>query len=1136
MNRFHRLVWNAACRGWQAVCETARASGKSGPGGAVRRGQAARALLVFAAACTSPLAEAGPQGAQVVLGGGSVEQAGSTTTITQTTQQLAIDWESFNVGAGETVRFVQPNAQSVALNRVLGAEPSNILGRLSANGQVFLLNPNGILFGADARVDVGGLVASTLSMTNADFAAGRFHLQGPDRAGVSNAGRITAAEGGYVVLAAPQVQNTGAITTRLGTTALAAGEHVTLQLQGGSLLGYRIERGALAALVEQAGRISADGGSVLIEARALDALSSAVVNHTGISQARAVQAQEGRIVLMGDLSVGRTTVAGTLDASAPEGGNGGFIETSAAAVKVDDQAVITTRSESGSHGLWLVDPTDFTIAASGGDISGTALSAALANGNVTLDSTLGASAGSGNLYVRDEVRWSANRLTLRAQADVHIYRDLVGTDSARLALELGLATADGAGSDYHLHNASRVHLPEGRNFSIRKGSTGAIREFQVVTRMISSGVPGEVSYQDINNNTAGLYALGGSLFAPFAGQTPLGGLGGTFSGEFHGLGHSINGLRIGASDPGGPTGTYATWGIAMFGTLGAGAVARDFGLVGGLVQFNGVNRSFITGHVGAVAGTNHGLIHKVHSTTQIYGREHRSSGGLVGLNFGTVRQSMWDGWVGETFVTSGDASEWTGSLVGINRGLLEDSFTPKSFSNPVTSVVGTDSSGQTNRVYQMKTGYQVTDNRTTRTLTEAEMTNPDSFAGWDIGSDPDGDSIWRIHPGSAAPVLRDLRRRVVVNDRFTFDGQVQSNGYASGINAGVYAAAVDTSPLGQEVTGAMVIAPAALTVSSADVSREYDGTTNASRAQAVVVGGTLFGSDTLAGGRFSFADADAGSGKTVLVSDVRVSDGNGGANYTLTLVNNTSSTITPAPLEISVQRTRKTYDGSTDASAAWSLSRGRLLGGHTLSGVRFQFDNANAGDGKSLLLDSAVINDGNGGANYTLSLAANSTSSITPAELVVTARDDQRVEGGQPYQGGAGFTTRGLVAGEDDRWLQGAVLYGGTSQGARAPGRYSIAPGGLSSANYSLRFENGELVISALPPVVVVPVDPSLPPPTQPPVSSVSPLPVLPNLPVVPDEMPRDRTQTTTSGSAETIAVLDCGMRLPTVAPGDDCR
>lgn len=1136
MNRIHRLVWNAARCGWQAVCETAAACGKDGLGGAVRRAtRAAGALAVLAVACASPLALAGPQGGQVMLGGGSIAQSGATTTITQTTQQLAIDWESFHVGVGETVRFVQPNAQSVALNRVLGADPSTILGQLSANGQVFLLNPNGILFGSTARVDVGGLVASTLSLSNEDFAAGRMQLQGTgNTAGVSNAGYITTAEGGYVVLAAPQVLNTGEITTRLGATVLAAGEQVTLQLQRGSLLGYRIERGALKALVEQAGRISADGGAVLIEAKALDALSSAVVNHNGITQARTVQAQGGRIVLLGDMAVGRTNVAGTLDASAPEGGDGGFIETSAAVVKVADSAQVTTRSSSGNNGTWLIDPTDFTVAASGGDISGTQLSAMLANSNVELESTRGAQQGTGNLYVRDTVSWSANRLMLRAQGDVHLYSDLVGTGSARLALEFGLATADGAGSDYHLHNASKVTLPEGRSFSIQKGSAGATQAFQVVTRIASNGVPGAVSYREINNDTAGLYALGADLTFSNFDEVPLGGWQAAFTGQFHGLGHSITGLNIEFSEESNPR--TGTWGAGMFDTLGASAVARDFGLIGGARGGVSRYRGDVAGFVGAVAGTNHGLIHKVYATTNLYAREPVAVGGLVGRNTGIVRQSFADPW-GYIRDSGGNAPAF-GSLVGLNTGLVEDSYAHNRLTDS-PPVIGVNSGGQVRRVYAINPGYQVIDNNITRNLDLAAMQSASSFAGWDIGTDADGDSIWRIVEGQSTPLLRDLRRREDIQARVTFNGQTQVQGGISGRNVGVYAAPMDLTPLGVERTGSLVIDPAAITVSSADVTREFDGTTDARRAQAQVISGALFGSDVILGGRFAFADANAGTGKTVLVSNVIVDDGRGGANYLLTLASNTSSTITPAALQLRADPTSKTYDGNTNASATWRLSGGRLYGSDSLGGVQFLFDSADVGTGKALLLGGAVLNDGNGGANYTLTLAGNAAGSIVPAELFVTANNDRRVEGGPPYVGGNGFTTRGWVAGENDGLLQGGVVYGGNSQGAVAVGSYSIVPGGLSSPNYRLLFENGALVISALPIIDTAPV---LPPPQALPVVPALPVqpvqpvqPVLPVLPRLPGAAARAGDQPG-SAAARAIALVECGMRLPVGAPGDDCR
>ncbi|KRC11936.1 hypothetical protein ASE11_00140 [Hydrogenophaga sp. Root209] len=981
MNRTHRLVWNAACCAWQAVSETAAARS---PGGGLQRTvrRQARGLAALALACAGTAALAGPQDGQVTLGSGSVAHGGGTTTITQTSAQLAIDWQSFNVGAGEAVRFVQPSAQSVALNRVLGTEPSHILGRLSANGQVFLLNPNGVLFGTSARVDVGGLVASTLALPNEDFAAGRLQLRGTSTGSVSNAGQITAAEGGYVVLTAPQVHNSGSISTHLGHSVLAAGEHVTLQLQGGGLLGYRIERGALQALVEQAGHISADGGAILIEAQALDALASAVVNHSGISQAFTVQEREGRIVLLGDMAVGRTNVDGTLDASAPEGGHGGFIETSAATVKVADGARITTRSADGANGSWLIDPTDFTVAATGGDISGAALSAALVDGNVVLDSTAGAQEGVGDLFVRDQVSWSANRLTLRAQRDIHLYQDLVGSGSAQLTMAYGLATDTGAGADYHLHNGTRVYLPQGQNLNLQQGRLGTDKAYQVITQ--GAGFVG------INNDLGGHYALGGSISGVTATENVIGG---EFTGQFHGLGHQLMNFRIFA-DGIGANGRDIH--VGVFRGVGAASVLRDFQLINGGVSMN--NAELSSNYFGALAAINNGLIYNVYSNTLVNtSGYYAASGGLVGLNNGTIRQSQVDIDVSQTSTTplnnwlNGDGGP-VGQVAGINAGLIEDSvgssrirtYDRPSQSSVFIGLVGSNT-GTINRTYAILPDNQVYDNNTARTLTDAAMKQAATYAGWSIDSNPDGDSIWRIHEGESIPLLRDFRRRVDMQTQRSFNGQTQTEGRTSGRDAGYYAASIDMTPLGQEVTGGLTITPALLSVSSADVNRVYDGSTDATGATAAIVSGQLFGTDSLSGGSFVFTDRHVGTGKTVNVGGITVDDGQGGANYALTLIDNTTSSISAAPLVLTADPTSKVYEGTTDATTTWHVSSGSLFGTDTLDSAGLSFETRHAGSGKRLLLRDAVLSDGNGGANYTLTLADNAGSTITPAPLVLTA-------------------------------------------------------------------------------------------------------------------------------------------------------
>ncbi len=429
MNRIYRLVWNQALNLWVAVAENAKGRGKGG------RTSRSRVDIASACGCKAVLnvlgaglllagaAHAGPTGGQVVAGNGAISQGASTTTVTQASARMAIDWNTFSTAAGESVNFIQPNAQAIALNRITGSSPSSLLGSLSANGQVFILNPNGVLFGPGAQVDVGGLVASTLSLGNADFMAGKntFTKDAGSTAAVVNQGTLTAASGGYVALLAPEVRNEGVISATSGTVLLAAGNQVTLTLNNGSLLSYSIDQGALNALADNRQLIRADGGQVILSAQALDALSRASVNNSGTIEARTLQHQAGRILLLADMAVGAVTVSGTLDASASGTGDGGVVETSAAHVKVADSAVVTTHAATGQTGTWLIDPADFKIdsLANGGDITGAALGTALNNNNVVYSSTDGAQGTLGDVLINQSVSWSANTgLTLSAQRNI----------------------------------------------------------------------------------------------------------------------------------------------------------------------------------------------------------------------------------------------------------------------------------------------------------------------------------------------------------------------------------------------------------------------------------------------------------------------------------------------------------------------------------------------------------------------------------------------------------------------------------------------------------------------------------------------------------------------------------------------
>ncbi|MBC7858577.1 MAG: filamentous hemagglutinin N-terminal domain-containing protein, partial [Burkholderiaceae bacterium] len=218
MNSIYRSIWNHKSGNFVAVSENTRGAGKqasSGGGGAGAR-FALKALAAGVMLACGATSWAAPQGGTVAAGSATIVSGAGVTTINQSSQKAALNWQSFNIGLGETVRFVQPGSDAVALNRVTGGDASSILGRLSANGKVFLVNPNGILFGRDASVNVGALVASSLNLGDADFMAGRYAFAGEGRGAVVNQGAI-AADGGFVALLGAEVRNDGAISARLGT-------------------------------------------------------------------------------------------------------------------------------------------------------------------------------------------------------------------------------------------------------------------------------------------------------------------------------------------------------------------------------------------------------------------------------------------------------------------------------------------------------------------------------------------------------------------------------------------------------------------------------------------------------------------------------------------------------------------------------------------------------------------------------------------------------------------------------------------------------------------------------------------------------------------------------------------------------
>lgn len=374
------------------------------------------------------LAAALPTDGQVAGGQATIQQSSKSLTVQQATDKAILNWKSFSIAADEAVHFVQPSVNSIALNRVVGLDPSVILGHLQSNGRLFLINPNGILFGASAQVNVGGLLATTLQIRDDDFMAGRYlFAQDPLKGlkSVVNQGTIRVSDHGFVVLAAPGVANEGLIVANLGTALLTSGQKLTVDLMGDGLIHYAVsdkvlgqvtdlDGKPLSSAVSNSGTIQADGGHVILQAKAAGDIFSSVVNQSGIVRARSLQRHGGVVQLVGgEETLAAATVAGALRPSGEASGavlNTGTIDVAAAESNAAQGAVTMVGERVGQFGAINATGAD---GANGGEvvISSTTRTL-LADGSMTNVSGAG-HASAGRLRV-----WSDNETFFNAESTI----------------------------------------------------------------------------------------------------------------------------------------------------------------------------------------------------------------------------------------------------------------------------------------------------------------------------------------------------------------------------------------------------------------------------------------------------------------------------------------------------------------------------------------------------------------------------------------------------------------------------------------------------------------------------------------------------------------------------------------------
>jgi trimeric autotransporter adhesin len=1070
MNHIYRLCWNRSLSQWVPASElahTPRAGGGSRKRGVIGQCGLVLSLLAVSLGMTG-LAHAGtsPMGGQIVSGAGQVQQVGNVTTIKQDSSTLMLNWQSFDVGANQTVDFLQPGSGSIAVNRIFSNTPSEIDGHLNANGQVWLINPNGVLFGQGSQVNVGGLVASTLDVDDSTLGTGTLSFSGSGKGSIVNRGTLTAANGGYIALLGNQVSNQGTITAQLGTVALAGGSAVTLTFTGNQLVHLQVNQSTLNNLAENRQLIVADGGQVIMTAGAKEALLASVVNNTGVVQAQTVQNHNGTITLLGGMSAGTVNVGGTLDASAPNGGSGGSIETSAANFNLASDAHITAAAPQGKAGTWLVDPTDLTIDSA----AATTISNTLNGGTSVTEQTTSTGAtgvgtqtsGSsdpGDIIVNagtTAISWSnaAATLTLQAYNGINVESPISG---AGKVVMIASGTSGGGitiASGGSILGGAGVTLASATNFVNNAGSaavsTGTTAPWLIYSTNPTQDTDGGLTPNFIQYNapypTTAVISGNGFLYS-VAPTLTVTGLTGSVTKSYDGTTSAplsasnltdsglINGDTIASA-----TGTYAS------SNAGSNIAVTSPSAIGGFSIVNAAGVPVYGYALSGSASANIGTINPAVLTATIIGDPTKTYDGTTTATLNSSNYQITGFAAGQGATVNQPSSvAYAGSDAGsqqVNATFSITNFVANSGTSLSNYVLPTTASGMgtINQASVLLSG--VLANNKTYDGTTADTLNLSNASIYGVIS---GDNVTLDTTGATG----------------TFASANAGNDIAVALSGFTLTGAkADDYKLVAPTNLTADIAQKALTISGITANdKVYDGTTadtlNTGTATLVgVVGGDTVGLQT-GSATGSFSQSDVGSNLAVTASGLTLS-GAQASNYTLVDPTGLTANITPRPLTVSFNGSpAKIYDG-TDAA---TLTQGdfTITGfagseGAVVSQSPAIYGGVNAGTNigvtATLQPSDFTVDAGTKLSNYTFNSTVTGLGTIDPAPLVVSIVNNptKSYDGNTNATLGAGnYTLSGLI-GSDSISLTNTPTTGTyASPNAGIEGVTST----LSSSNYS---------------------------------------------------------------------------------------
>ncbi len=672
-------------------------------------------LVVSALLGSATLSFAAPSGGVVTSGSATISQSGNTTNINQSTSKASINWQKFGIKADEVVNFNQPNKNSITLNRVIGNERSIIDGALNANGQVWILNSNGVLFSKNASINTSGLLATTKDISDTNFQKGNYTFSGDSTESIINQGTIKVKNNGYVIFASNEAKNDGVIEAIKGRVQLTGADEYTINLNGNSLIDLSVDKGTLDALVENSGTILADGGEIYLTTHAVDELLRGVVNNTGIIEANSLDGISGHVELYAH--GGTANIDGTIKAK------GGFVETSGKELNVASTTSIETSK-------WLLDPVNMTIESTGGsDITGASVSAtAIQSALVSADVELQADQ---DITIAENITWGDDtKLTLTAGDEIYVNATIENTNATN-------------GGVYF--NAANKNSTIKFDATTGKVIINNINQLQWISQALNGNyeLGSNIDASDTRNWNSG-YGF------KQIGDQSTNNIDTRFTGNFDGKGYIIDGLYINRPSENN---------VGLFGYTTNGAKISNLGLTNLYIRGNE--------EVGGLIGRSYSntLVSNSYVTGKVIGRG--NVGGLIGLTYYTTINNSYTN-------TTLSASYNIGGLVGyveqnlnINNsyaiGKISGSFNVGGLvgfiqvRSPITnSYWDIDTTGVTSGVGEGPySGSFVGIYSSTNTV---NAFNQATYAGFDFTND------WFMIEGETRPFLRSEYSTTITND------------------------------------------------------------------------------------------------------------------------------------------------------------------------------------------------------------------------------------------------------------------------------------------------------------------------------------------------------------------------------------